>query len=231
MIDLHSHILPEMDDGSQSTEESLALLRMQARQGVETVIATPHFYPNSESVEAFLARREKAFFRLREVFLDEMPEIRLGAEVQYYQGISRMERLFDLRIEKSRLLLLEMPMMRWNESIVRELLELSSRSCLKVVLAHVERYLPMQEEIVIERLCANGILFQVNASCFLSFRTRRKAFSLMKKGRVHFVGSDCHGIAFRPPKIGKAFAVIEKRFGKAYVSQMNEYGVSMLEHK
>ena len=139
-------------------------------------------------------RREKAKLRLQEVLPEAMPQIRLGAEVRYYEGISRLEDLSKLRIENSKLLLLEMPLMRWNESILRELCELSSRSRVKVVLAHIERYLSMQDSRSIERLCEGGILFQVNASFFQSFRTRRRAFSLLKKGRVHFVASDCHGI-------------------------------------
>lgn len=231
MIDLHSHILPGMDDGSQSVEESLALIRMQKEQGVKVVVATPHFRANSESVDSFLARRAEAMRRLQEALPGESPEIRLGAEVAYYEGISRLEELDRLRIENSKLLLLEMPMMRWNEFVQRELTELSSRSRFKVVLAHAERYLAMQDPQIIERLLANGVLLQVNANFFLSLRTRHRAFSLLKKGCVHFVGSDCHGVSFRPPKIGKAFAAIEKKFGKAYLSQMNEYGTSLLEHK
>ena len=50
MIDWHSHVLPQMDDGSKSAEESLAMLKMQSEQGVDTVIATPHFYANDESL-------------------------------------------------------------------------------------------------------------------------------------------------------------------------------------
>ena len=53
MIDWHNHLLPNMDDGSRSVEESLAMLRAQAAQGVTTVMATPHFYANDESVASF----------------------------------------------------------------------------------------------------------------------------------------------------------------------------------
>ena len=59
MIDWHSHILPELDDGSRSVAESIYLINMQKAQGVGTVIATPHFYADDESVESFLERRER----------------------------------------------------------------------------------------------------------------------------------------------------------------------------
>ena len=144
MIDWHSHILPEMDDGSHDTAESISLVNMQKSQGIETVIATPHFYANDETVDSFLDRRKNAYERLKAEFPEGSPEIVLGAEVRYYQGISRMEGLKSLRIEGSKLLLLEMPMSSWTEYMVRELIEMSAGSSIKIILAHVERYLALQ---------------------------------------------------------------------------------------
>ena len=60
MIDWHSHVLPALDDGSHSIAQSLEMLTMLKEQGVDTVIATPHFYANDESVEKFLERRERS---------------------------------------------------------------------------------------------------------------------------------------------------------------------------
>lgn len=231
MIDWHSHVLPGMDDGSRHVAESLSLIQMQASQGVSTVIATPHFYANDESVESFLDRREQALALLRAELPAASPEIRLGAEVRYYQGISRMADLKALRIEDSRLLLLEMPVAAWTEYVVRELIELSGKSGIHLVLAHVERYLRLQPRSVWERLCESGILMQVNASFFTSFVSKRRALALLKKGNIHFVGSDCHNMTSRPPQIGRAFECIRKTFGDDYLCQMNEYGYSMLAHK
>ena len=128
MIDWHTHILPGMDDGSCDVAESIAMINMQMTQGVKTVIATPHFYANDEAVESFLERRKQTLEILKAKLPQDAPEIRLGAEVKYYQGISRMADLKALRIEGSKLLLLEMPMSSWTENMIRELLEMSSRS-------------------------------------------------------------------------------------------------------
>ena len=98
MIDFHTHILPGVDDGSKNVEESLLMLDSMKNQGVKTVIATPHFYANDESVESFLSRRNEAFSSLKKSLADG-PEIILGAEVRYYDGISRLEDLKKLRIE------------------------------------------------------------------------------------------------------------------------------------
>ena len=228
MIDWHSHILPEMDDGSRDTAESISMINMLSMQGIGTVIATPHFYANDETVDSFLERRKSAFERLTAELPEGSPEILLGAEVRYYQGINRMADLKALRIEGTKLLLLEMPMSSWTEYMVRELIEMSGRSSIKVILAHVERYMALQKQSVWNRILESGILMQVNASFFTSFASKRKALSLLKEGDVHFIGSDCHDLKSRPPQIGKAFEVIQKKLGENHLKQMNEYGHSLL---
>ncbi len=229
MIDWHSHILPGMDDGSRDVAESISMINMHVSQGISTVIATPHFYANDETVTVFLERRNNALKLLRSELPEGSPEILLGAEVRYYQGISRMTDLKSLRIEGSKLLLLEMPMSRWTEYMVKELVEMSGRTDIRIVLAHIERYLNLQKQDVWERILEGGILFQVNASFFTSFSSKRKAISFLKEGNIHFVGSDCHNMISRPPQIGKAFEAIQKKLGEDYIQQMNEFGYSMLD--
>ncbi len=228
MIDWHSHILPRMDDGSRDAAESISLIKMQASQGVDTVIATPHFYANDETVDSFLLRRKNALELLKAQSPELTVDILLGAEVKYYQGISRMPDLKALSIEGGELLLLEMPMSTWTEYMVRELVELSGRNGIRIVLAHIERYLDLQNRSVRRRIFESGILMQSNANFFISLATRRKALSLLKKGKVRFIGSDCHNVKLRPPQIGKAFEIIQKKFGEDYIRQMNEYGRSFL---
>lgn len=228
MIDWHSHILPGMDDGSKDVAESLAMLQMHLNQQVSTVIATPHFYANDEAVAAFVERRAKAYETLKEQLPENAPRILLGAEVRYYQGISRMENLKDLRIEGSKLLLLEMPMMVWTEYMVRELIELSGKSGVQLVLAHVERYLRFQKQSVWNRIAESGILMQVNGSFLTAMASKRKALSLLQEGMVQFIGSDCHNLTDRSPQLEKAFQVIRKKLGDDYMNQMKHYGYSLL---
>ena len=83
MIDWHTHILPEMDDGSQDVAESISMINMLVSQGINTVIATPHFYANDETVDSFLERRKKALELLMAELPEGPPEIKLGAEVRY----------------------------------------------------------------------------------------------------------------------------------------------------
>jgi protein-tyrosine phosphatase len=191
------------------------------------VIATPHFYANDESVATFVERRAAALDTLKAQLPETAPKILLGAEVRYYQGISRLENLKDLRIEGSKLLLLEMPMSVWTETVIRELIELSGKSGVQIVLAHVERYLKLQKQPVWDRILDSGILMQCNASFFTSLASKRKAISLLTEGVVQFLGSDCHNTTSRPPDLDKAFDVIRKKLGDDYLDQMTQYGYSL----
>lgn len=228
MIDWHSHILPKMDDGSKSKEESLALLKELKAQGVNTVVATPHFYANEETVQDFLNRRQKSFDRLSENLSDDLPRVLLGAEVCYYSGISRMENLEHLKIQNSNLLLIEMPFSRWTEYTVRELLELSSSGKYTVVLAHIERYLSMQSKGVWKRLYDSGILMQSNASFFTDFLKKKKALNFLNNNRIHFIGSDCHNMTARPPRLNNAYDYISKKLGSEFLTDINEFGKALL---
>ena len=228
MIDWHSHVLPAMDDGSRDMAQSIALLKMQIAQGVDTVVATPHFHANDESVDHFLDRRAKACEALKGEISDLSLQILQGAEVRYYQGIARMKELKKLCIEDTKLLLLEMPFGKWTEYMVRELEELSRIGGLQIILAHVERYPSMQSYDTRERILQSGILMQVNASYFLSFLTKRKALSLLRDGYIHLLGSDCHNTESRPPLLEGAFSVIEKKMGREFLENMDQFGHFML---
>lgn len=228
MIDWHTHILPGIDDGSSNTDESLKMLAELKTQGIEYVVATPHFVANAESVDEFLKRRNKAYDELSSAMNEDFPKILCGAEVKYYPGISHMEGLERLTIEGTNILLLEMPMTRWTKYTSKELFELAGTRGLTIVLAHVERYLPMQEGDIPDKICENGILMQVNASFVNGIWTRRRALKYMSHGYFHFLGSDCHNMTTRAPHIGEAYEFIKKKCGEDYFSQMNKYGYRIL---
>ena len=229
MIDWHSHILPAMDDGSRSVEESVQMLEALKEQDVDLVIATPHFYANEESVEDFLLRRKNSFDQLRSKMGEGADIIRLGAEVRYYPGISRMDGLEKLAIENTNLLLLEMPLAKWTKFVFKELVEISNTRGLKIILAHIERYMMFQSGNPFEELIENGILMQSNASFFQRGYSRQKAIRLLRSGGIQFVGSDCHNMTTRAPNVSSAYELIKRRFGEGYASQMIEYGYSVLK--
>lgn len=229
MIDFHSHVLPRMDDGSSSVEESVAMLSLLREQGVTRVFATPHFDPMRDTPQSFLERRADSLRALRPSLTDALPEVLLGAEVAYFPGISHMEELRQLRLERTGLLLLEMPVARWSDSTIRELMELTRVDGIRILIAHVERYLDFQSPAVIDELLRFGILMQVNASFFLRRPTRRVALRLLSSGCVHLLGSDTHGLTSRPPRIADAISIIERRLGRETVEALRARGERLLE--
>ena len=86
MIDWHSHILPQIDDGSRNVSESISLVKLLVDQGVETIIATPHYYPNKESVSSFIERREISYKLLEESSTEISPKIKQLASVAAQYG-------------------------------------------------------------------------------------------------------------------------------------------------
>lgn len=199
MIDFHTHVLPGMDDGSSSVPQSVSMLRLLARQGMDTVVLTSHFYARENSPAQFLERRKWAFQQLRQYLWPELPDLCLGAEVQYFDGISSVEEVLDLRIEGTEFLLLEMPFHRWPDRVIDEVLELSRWPDVQLVLAHFERYVELQSKNVWQPLLDSGIMLQSNVSFFENWRTRRKAMSMLEAGKIHFLGSDCHNMTSRRP--------------------------------
>ena len=213
MIDFHSHILPGIDDGSRSVEESAEMLRALYRQGVELVALTSHFYANENSPRHFLERRARAFARLAPVLGEDMPRVRLGAEVYYFREISHMEGLDSLCLEGSRLLLLEMPFNTWTEGEIREVEELCRSGRFTVMLAHIERYWKDQKRSVWQRLREAGAVFQCNASLFKPSLHQGRAIRMLRQGYVQIIGTDCHNMEGRRPNMDVAVAALEKRLG------------------
>ena len=229
MVDFHSHILPDIDDGSRSVSESLELLKRLKEQGADIVCATPHFMASQTTPEQFILKRQESFEKLKPSLLAETPKIKLGAEVMYYSGISRLKGLESLCLESTRLLLLEMPYKHWGSSIINELLQLCCLSDFQIVLAHFERYLPYQNQKTIEKLLENDILLQSNASFFINLKTRQKAVGLLKKGKIHLLGSDCHDTSSRPPRLDRAEEIIARRLGKPFIEEFNLNAMRLME--
>lgn len=203
MIDVHTHILPQMDDGSRSVDESLRMLREEKRQGVDKIVLTSHFYAFQNSPQEFIKRRREAWNKLQDKMEDGLPELYLGAEVQYYEGICRTPDLTSLCAEDSNIMLLEMPFSRWSERTIRDVLELSARGDIKIMLAHIERYIRWHNDDFWPILKENGVLMQVNAGFFLNWKTAHKAKAMLKKEEIQFIGSDCHNMELRAPNMGR----------------------------
>ena len=94
-----------------------------------------------------------------------------------------------------------------------------SRSGLQVVAAHIERYMDIQSRRVMEAFFDLGTFIQCNGSFFLSRRTARQALRMFRQGQIQFLGSDAHNLTSRPPDLGEAVQVIERKLGREAVGR------------
>ena len=224
VIDFHTHVLPRIDDGSGSVEESLAMLRMEAAQGIRRVVATPHFYARSDAPKPFLERRAAAVSRLRAAMeaYPELPRLSVGAEVHYFSGISDVEILPELTIDGGRYILIEMPMTVWTDRMYRELENIYEHFGLIPIVAHVDRYIaPLQTHGIPERLMELPVLVQANAGFFQRFATKRMALRMLEREQIHLLGSDCHNTKTRPVNLRQTLDLIETKLGREAIRRIN----------
>lgn len=232
VIDFHSHILPGIDDGSRDVQTSIEMLTISKAQGVDFIVATPHFYAMRNTVERFLRMRELVYGTLTDTLAEQdisVPGIALGAEVAFFQGISRADEIAELTIQGTKLLLLEMPFRPWTQSDVDEVEALVRRRGLTVILAHLERYFPIWEnKQYIKQLLQLPLYVQINAESLLDWRQRRKLIRLIRQEQIHLLGSDCHSLHRRPPNLAEGRAVIAKRLGQQSLYRIDEVGENLL---
>lgn len=222
-VDFHSHILPGVDDGSKDLAETLAMLQMEKEQGVEHVVATPHFYPQHDQLRRFLECRKQAEELLREKCSD-LPQVHIGAEVHFFRGISDCEELPLLTIDGGRYILIEMPQGVWTEEMLYQLERIYTKQNLQPIIAHIDRYLGgFRKAKLMRRLENLPVLVQANAEFFLNKRTEKAAMRMLKEGKIQLIGSDCHNLTSRKPNLEAALKKIEKTLGEEAVAQIYHY--------
>lgn len=220
MIDFHTHILPMIDDGSQSIEQSLEMLKMLKKQGVETVVLTPHYYPDEQNIEEFLDIRNRQYKKLCEATAGgKYPQLRLGAEVMLDYELSNLKDLDRLCIEGTNFLLLEMPYTLWSSNHLDCINHILATYNIVPVIAHIDRYLKLHNPKLIDEVLNMEVLVQCNADSLVNLKTRWTMLKMLKHGKIHFIGSDCHNTTTRKPNMEKAMKVL-KTFAKA---QYNEF--------
>lgn len=238
MIDLHTHILPGIDDGAKDLETSLNMLRLQKAQGVDTVALTPHFYPSRESSGRFLKRREEAAKTLAHAIL-EMPEeeqskfpqrMVLGAEVAWTPNLAYEDNLDQMCLGSSKYMLLELPFEPWNEQMINQIYHLSGRTGITPVIAHLERYQKIQKVEMFEEILALGVPIQLGTDMLLHTLQRRGLLKLLQQGNGFVLASDCHNLTSRKPNLQVAMEILGKKLGESATEQLRQQAKRILGH-
>lgn len=215
-IDIHSHILHGIDDGSKSLEMSLELLEMMKAEGITDVIATPHFDARYENFEEHNEKVDRAYNELlNSTSGKELPNILLGSEVYYFEGMGKSYGIKNFTLSDSEYILVELSARPIDDTVIEDICNIYENLGLRPILAHIERYAGFRGFKKLLRLVEDGIvLTQVNAESVFNKPFKNVVKKLIKRGYVTFIATDTHSVDTRPPMLKRALDEIEKQFGK-----------------
>jgi protein-tyrosine phosphatase len=201
VIDLHTHILPGMDDGPEKMEESLSIVALLADLGFDHIFLTPHY--RQGFFESSAGRVREAAEELRRALGDRLPALRLTVAHEVHLGS-----VFDSRGRVNEFLrfgagkrhvLLELPRQQFPFELLSRTVDGLSAQGIRVVLAHPEKHTELSTDPPRYReLCERGVRFQLNVTSLAGFagrQTRRAAEHLCSEGMVHAIGTDTHSLS------------------------------------
>ena len=221
--DVHTHILPGVDDGSPDLSRSLDMIRMARMNGTRRIILTPHrrgHYRKTpdelREIFAVLSRESAKLF----------PDVTLylGNEIAYEPDVPhKLETGQVLTINDTEYALIEFQPGTPYSHITRAVSEVRYAGFLPVV-AHIERYdcARTHPELAVERL-ELGALIQMNADSILGkhgFGVKRYCHKMLSQEKVHVIGSDAHNLDARPPLLRECFLRIHKKYGADYAARL-----------
>ncbi|MFP7299087.1 tyrosine-protein phosphatase [Neobacillus niacini] len=226
MIDLHSHILPGIDDGAQSLSESIEMARKAVEQGIHKIVATPHHLNNTyeNPKQSILAKVKE----LNEALLEEKIELEVvpGQEVRIHgemlEGYAAGE---ILPVNHTPYILVEFPsnhVPRYTEKLFYDL----QMKGLIPVIVHPERNREVIERPeLLYQLVKKGALTQITAASIcgdFGKKIRNFSLQLIEANQTHFIASDAHNIRNRSFKMREAFGVIGQKYGNELVYYFEE---------
>ncbi|MBE5965882.1 MAG: hypothetical protein E7255_02770 [Lachnospiraceae bacterium] len=235
-VDIHSHILPGVDDGAGDIEEAICMLAIAYEQGIRIMIATPHYSAGRDNIAADELKKitKEVGLAVHNAGLDI--QLVLGNELLYSMDlVDALDKGEALTMDGTRYILVEfLPSTSFQE--IKSGLNHCIYSGYIPILAHAERYrsLRAQPERV-EELIRLGVYIQLNLSSLVGGIAKQSvhfAHKLIKRGWVHFLGTDAHGVERRPPVIENALGYLYRRYGEDIIQQLLwDNPLRMLEDK
>ena len=218
MVDIHNHILPQVDDGADYIATSLEMLRRGLEEGIEAAVLTPHFKPEDGQEKAEL--HQECFAQLQEAVSQAgLPvQLFLGAEIGFRFGLAEAARLPGIALAGGSYVLVDLPSGPVPAGLEKGMFELRTAG-FKPILGHPERQRHLtQNEDELARLREQELLFQIDAGSLtgrFGQRTQAAARMLVERGWAEFVASDGHNLDRRPYTLASARRWVEEQLGEA----------------
>lgn len=232
MIDIHCHILPEVDDGPGTIEESLEMAREAVREGIKTIIATPHHknnkYENSKGKIITNVNTLNSILSKENIPLEILP----GQENRIYGEILEDYKKGEiLTLSNTKYLFIEFPSASVPRYAERLLYDIQIEGLIPVIV-HPERNKELLgNPSILYEMVKNGSLTQVTAASLAGYFGKTiKNFSiqLIEHNLTHFLASDAHNTTSRSFKLNEAYSLVEEKFGLDYYYMFNENSESLL---
>ena len=223
IVDMHSHIIPDVDDGARTLEESKQMLELAYSEGIRTIIVTPHF--RREVFECSLNKIEEQYKAVKQLgkSIGDGIEVLLGCE--YYAETDMLDRLQNepqYTMAGTSYVLIEFSVdveLSYMRAIIQELV----RGGYKPILAHAERYECLYKRFYVNELITLGAKIQLNAGSIIGDNGRKvKKFcgKMMKENLISFIGTDGHDTRARRPEIAKCAEYLEEKMGHGYARKV-----------
>lgn len=219
MIDIHTHLLPAVDDGSRNERESLELMKRLGDMGFDSFVLTPHFYPHKELFEDFIRRRGEAFENFKAVCPQQ--DIRLGCECYIHSNLFATDDITQLCIQNTgdkKYILVELSYSKTDADYMMKMCQrLIEVYGVELILAHIERYpYMMKSEQYVRDMIAMGCKCQVNIKSFSEYFLRERLAQYLKDGYISFLGSDSHRFPFESQRYAAAARFLHDNFGSGW---------------
>lgn len=224
-VDIHSHILPGVDDGSRTMDESVNMLRAAYDQGIRTMYATPHYGTGKEKytsidmlTESYTILKDQAAH-----IGEEGIELILGNEIYYTHSVlENLEAGKVLTMGGTRYILVEFSFGIGFKELYKGLQQLINAGY-RPILAHIERYYCLFRQFAeIKSLKELGVALQINSGSLVTKLSSEALFcrKAVREGYIHFLGSDCHQLKWRPPVMKDGIDMIEKKTPAKYIERI-----------
>lgn len=235
LYDVHCHLIPGVDDGSGDLEESIRAIEEEYQQGVRTIICTSHISGEDTGEKGEKIRQQFQLLcgALKKTAFGRDMKLYLGNEVFYSDtALELLKEGTANTMAGSQYVLVEFSPSVEYRVMYRGMRNLLTSGFLPI-LAHMERYECLAKEGHLRELEEAGIYLQVNAATIKAGvfdQTANRVKKLVKQGRIHFLGTDTHGMSYRPPKIADAARWIERHCGEETACRMlSEYPQAVID--
>lgn len=223
-VDIHTHILPGVDDGAQEMDTALEMVHLAYENGTRVLFLTPHYRGKFKANTPEYLR--ESFQSFEQAVYKQFPQMQLilGQEVHYQTDIpERLSVNRVLTIDDSEYVLLEFRGNSLRAEIVRGVTDLS-RCGYTPIIAHAERYEIFRKDFsLVDEVLSHGALIQLNADSVMGthgFFVKHFCHKVLKRENAHFIASDAHDTDMRIPVLEKCFAYVKRKYGEDYALRL-----------